>query len=697
MNQFIYPPSPLLPDPNIIQPSATFKKQVTKVIIAIILFFIVYLVLIIAAIALAVVCCYLGVVLIVEFPSFVVLIAGLGMIAVGISVLFFLIKFIFAVSKNENPSRVEITEADQPQLFNFIRQLTTETATPFPNKIYISPDVNACVFYNSSFWSMFLPVKKNLEIGLGLVNSINMSELKAVLAHEFGHFSQRSMKLGSFTYNVNRVIYNILFENTSYTTFLQTWGGLHSILALFANITIKIAQGIQYILRAMYKVINKSYLGLSREMEYHADAVAASVSGGNNLVSALSRIDVANSCYNTALDKADELLKNKKATENIFSNQLAVLHNVADKFKLPLVNGLPTISYEFVHSFSSARVNFKDQWASHPQLDERKRELDKLQLNIAPNESPAWHIFNHPENLQQLLTENLYRNIPAKDQLEIFTTTEFKEWQLTENVNYEFPAAYNGFYDGRVVSIPISEIISLANIEPQKTFEEIFTSDNAKLQATIKSYQNDYNTIKAIQNKEIDVTNFDFDGIKFSRKDCDTILTQLQTEIDNKEQALSILDKAAFTLFTKYGSNITDSYLSLQKVNEQYNSYVIIANDLLNFIQTFYTGSLTAEQVAKMVGTLKHNHEKKLRTALLQIIEGGILSANENEIFHKKVNSFLEKDYYYFVSNQFQNDELDMLRTVTIETAEILSNYRFKLYKQLLEMQLQQYEAKMNL
>ncbi len=697
MNQFIYPPSPLLPDPNIIQPSATFKKQVTKVIIAIILFFIVYLVLIIAAIALAVVCCYLGVVLIVEFPSFVVLIAGLGMIAVGISVLFFLIKFIFAVSKNENPSRVEITEADQPQLFNFIRQLTTETATPFPNKIYISPDVNACVFYNSSFWSMFLPVKKNLEIGLGLVNSINMSELKAVLAHEFGHFSQRSMKLGSFTYNVNRVIYNILFENTSYTTFLQTWGGLHSILALFANITIKIAQGIQYILRAMYKVINKSYLGLSREMEYHADAVAASVSGGNNLVSALSRIDVANSCYNTALDKADELLKNKKATENIFSNQLAVLHNVADKFKLPLVNGLPTISYEFVHSFSTARVNFKDQWASHPQLDERKRELDKLQLNIAPNESPAWHIFNHPENLQQLLTENLYRNIQAKDQLEIFTTTEFKEWQLTENVNYEFPAAYNGFYDGRVVSIPISEIISLANIEPQKTFEEIFTSDNAKLQATIKSYQNDYNTIKAIQNKEIDVTNFDFDGTKYSRKDCDTILTQLQTEIDNKEQALSILDKVAFTLFTKYGSNITDSYLSLQKVNELYNSYVIIANDLLNFIQTFYTGSLTAEQVAKMVGTLKHNHEKKLRTALLQIIEGGILSANENEKYHNKVNSFLEKDYYYFVSNQFQNDELDMLRTVTIETAEILSNYRFKLYKQLLEMQLQQYEAKMKL
>jgi Zn-dependent protease with chaperone function len=127
---------------------------------------------------------------------------------------------------------------------------------------------------------MVFPVRKNLEIGLGLVNSINISELKAVIAHEFGHFSQRSMKLGSFTYNVNRIIYNMLYENNSYTGFLNAWGRLHGILSFFANITVKIAQGIQYILREMYKVINKSYMGLSREMEFHADAVAASVAGG---------------------------------------------------------------------------------------------------------------------------------------------------------------------------------------------------------------------------------------------------------------------------------------------------------------------------------------------------------------------------------------------------------------------------------
>ena len=212
MSLFQYPPSPTFVDAKKLNPSNAFKKQVTKTIFSIVLFFVVYILLVIAAIGLAIACFYFGIVIISAIANFMSLLAGLGLMAVGISVIFFLVKFIFAVTKNENPSRIEIFEADQPALFEFIRKLSNETKTPFPKKIFISPDVNACVFYNSSFWSMLFPVRKNLEIGLGLVNSINISELKAVIAHEFGHFSQRSMKLGSFTYNVNRIIYNMLYK-----------------------------------------------------------------------------------------------------------------------------------------------------------------------------------------------------------------------------------------------------------------------------------------------------------------------------------------------------------------------------------------------------------------------------------------------------------------------------------------------------
>lgn len=76
------------------------------------------------------------------------------------------------------------------------------------------------------------------------------------------------MKLGSFTYNVNRVIYNMLYENNSYTAFLNAWGNIHSYLRFFARITVWIAEGIQWILRGMYTFINRNYQGLSREMEF---------------------------------------------------------------------------------------------------------------------------------------------------------------------------------------------------------------------------------------------------------------------------------------------------------------------------------------------------------------------------------------------------------------------------------------------
>ncbi len=40
---------------------------------------------------------------------------------------------------------------------------------------------------------MFFPTK-DLVVGIGLINAFNISEFKAVVAHEFGHFSQQKHK-----------------------------------------------------------------------------------------------------------------------------------------------------------------------------------------------------------------------------------------------------------------------------------------------------------------------------------------------------------------------------------------------------------------------------------------------------------------------------------------------------------------------
>jgi len=109
----------------------------------------------------------------------------------------FLVKGLFKFKRITQAPGVEVTAQEQPQLFAFIGRLCRETRAPMPHRVYLSPDVNAAVFYHESILRLFLPGRKNLLIGLGLVNQLNLSEFKAVLAHEFGHFSQSSMKLGT--------------------------------------------------------------------------------------------------------------------------------------------------------------------------------------------------------------------------------------------------------------------------------------------------------------------------------------------------------------------------------------------------------------------------------------------------------------------------------------------------------------------
>ena len=78
--------------------------------------------------------------------------------------------------------------------------------------IFIDPDVNAYVSYTNVWLSLFFPTRKELTIGLGLVSTLNVSEFKAVIAHEFGHFSQKSMKIGSYIHSANTIIHDMIYN-----------------------------------------------------------------------------------------------------------------------------------------------------------------------------------------------------------------------------------------------------------------------------------------------------------------------------------------------------------------------------------------------------------------------------------------------------------------------------------------------------
>lgn len=84
----------------------------------------------------------------------------LVMVAVGLSLLalmlgVYLIKPLFSFKSDSKENWIEVFETECPELFTMIREVADQTRCPMPKHVYLSPDVNACVFYDTSFWSIF--------------------------------------------------------------------------------------------------------------------------------------------------------------------------------------------------------------------------------------------------------------------------------------------------------------------------------------------------------------------------------------------------------------------------------------------------------------------------------------------------------------------------------------------------------------
>ena len=697
----LYPPTPKDVPASVTQVSPNFKKEVKGVMGSIVLFFVIYLLMFLLSIMLLICCIYAGLAIIVNVRHLVAIFAGIGLIGLALMVFIFLIKFMFAVNKFDRSQSIEITETDQPELFNFIRRLAADTQAPFPKKIYLSPDVNACVFYDSGFWSMFLPIRKNLQIGLGLVNTVNLSEFKAVMAHEFGHFSQRSMKLGSFVYNVNKIIHNMLFNNTSYAVFLGKWARISDVFAFFAAMTARVARGIQWVLRMVYGLINVRYMSLSREMEFHADAVAASVSGSRSLVSALRRIEFAHGGFGIAVQKCNDLFTQNKITDNIYVNQLQVMNHLAAEHKLSFHKGLPVIPGDFTGLEGKTRVIYSDQWASHPSTADRAKRLMELNVEADESDEPAWSLFQNTTFLQQQLTEKLYEKAwKGRKGFQLVNAEEFEQKWKNDLQQKSLPAAYKGFYDDRQVNIPAEETEdSLFNLKPGKeNLEQILTPENVVLPKQIEMAGRDIETLKSIAEKRVDVRSFDFDGQKYPAQEAGAMLEKVEAELKQYEQRLRSVDEELIGFFVnrvpvQYRDEIILKYKDYFKYKRKADAYLQHMNSLLGVLTPVFTSRVTSiDHIQQIIADLKQNYEPEWKQMMGEWLELGAF--DEEPIAVEKIKQLIASDYQYFDGNLYIETELADVNEWCHRGWAFVHHWLFLKFKSLLEWQLELVEEK---
>lgn len=662
-----------------LKPHPDFQRSARQVVIQILFFILTYFVLVLAGAALATACILGGLALMMAIPNFFFLLVGVGIIGLGLMVLFFLLKFLFHVNRQDRSGYIRIIEKDQPELFKIIRSLSSEIGAPFPKHVYLSPEVNASVFYDSGFWSMFFPVRKNLVIGLGLINTLNKGELIAVLAHEFGHFSQRSMKLGSYVYQVNKVIYNMLYDNEGFGKALNAWASVSSTFAFFAQITVSIVKGIQSIQKKMYAQVNKSYMGLSREMEFHADAVAAEVAGANNLITALTKLEAGDASYHWVLSNCDGLLKDKQIARNFYTAQQYLLsHQTA--------GGNRTTSF--------TRINCKDQWASHPPIEDRIEALKALNRDKAADTGIAWDSLQQPESVQESMTSLVYKNGGVDTtNASYIDFSEFSRRYDYEQDHYSLPAAYAGCYDGR----PFSELTMegiLAAPAVNENWEERCSVEQATCYRRIVAAEQDIQLLQAIVDKHLEITSFDFDGEKYQEADAAQIKAKIEADRDVWKAALVDFDiqMAKIALqkarVIKREEELVNAYTAFISARNQFLNFEKDASYMFQLLEPIFKGeSITIELITSMMVEHTTNREPAYKQYLKTFLEEGLYTVKPE--LNQKVENYLNANFVYFANNQLFESEFNTLIELYRSTADLKQEAVFEQFKKLLVLQLE--------
>jgi Zn-dependent protease with chaperone function len=323
----------------------------------------------------------------------------------------FMIKSLFSIRKHGYPSGIEVTHGDEPKLFDFLHQLADEIGAPKPHKVFITAEVNAAVFYDLSLLNMIFPSRKNLIIGLGLVNVLNLGELKAVLAHEFGHFAQGSMMLGRWVYISQQIIAHMVAS--------RDW--LDSIIRFLSRVDIRIAWigwilalviwSIRSLMDTLFRIVVIAERALSREMEFNADLVAVSVTGSDALVNALHKLQAADDAWQTTLDIVNSEAERGKFINDLFSAQRKALgaigHILNDKDYGEVPETVDGNSSEH-RVFSQEMARPPQMWSTHPANRDREDNAKQLYIPSDIDQRPAWVIFSDHESLREKISLSFF-------------------------------------------------------------------------------------------------------------------------------------------------------------------------------------------------------------------------------------------------------------------------------------------------
>lgn len=670
--------------------SPAYQSKLTSAIVSISIFFAVYFILILTSLFLIFLLGYGAINLVALNGNYFTVVIALGLVSIGFIVFYFLIKFIFIKNTISNKHLIEVDQKNQPELFALIDEIVSETKAPKPWKVFLSPEVNASVSYNSLFWSMIFPVKKNLTIGMGLINSTTIGELKSVLAHEFGHFSQRSMKIGGYVNQVEKIIFDTVYNNLDFENSIKSGSG-HWAFQLTGIISVGFISTFQYILKFSSDFIFKNNASLRREMEFHADAVATYVTNPKEQASSLLRLDVSNAAFNSAFTfYADS--EQKYLPENLFENQTYLMELFSERNHCTYENDLPKVELEESTRYNKTKIEIEDQWSFHPETHLRIEAIWKNKTkNIPKNNALAKNVIRGFDEVCKVLTNKYLALYSIENVGDIVENNE----QFSQLYNEKYPyqsisSAFNGYYEGHhPVLENVDELIYAVNSVESP---DLFNDKKLSLVYEKIGIETDLNTLNQLVANPKIIKTFKCNGRLYKTDEAKILIPRFKKEFEAITSELTENDKNIFLHF--YHKADEHSKKTLLEKYKKFalldNEYDMFQNSITNFIPhlQFIMVTLPIEEIRKHRATLLKN-EKPFKETIKHFLEKSgykdLLTTENSQL----LKEFIDAEYIYFNNDKYIQKEVDAIFSFVNEY-QLMINKTYNNYKvQLVDFQVE--------
>ncbi|MEA2488886.1 MAG: hypothetical protein QOH21_678 [Acidobacteriota bacterium] len=305
------------------------------------------------------------------------------MVVIAIS-LWSIVKSLFIRSTDEDPGQ-KLDLTTQPRLRNLLEDVAAQIGTRAVDNVYLTPGTEVAVMERGKSRTR----ERCLVLGVAAIDALKVRPFKAVLGHEYGHFSNRDTAGGTFAFAVRRSLLATAYalaRGGAATWYNPAW--------LFVN-------GFQ-------RVFLRISQGASRLQEILADRWAVFAFGADAFEEGLRSVVAHSVRFDAHVD--------------------ATLKEIVDR-KLPLAN-LYTFQpstrpdAESVEEQVQAAINAEaSEYNSHPPAAERFALGRALHAPERPGQAdddwPAWSLFANPEELQLSMTAQVRANVRANLGIEI--------------------------------------------------------------------------------------------------------------------------------------------------------------------------------------------------------------------------------------------------------------------------------------